>query len=72
MREMRQAMEFPNKVGIYLELKSIQYMLDKTGYDLIKEVWASLEANGLSTVADCEGEIPIIIETITKFNTQEW
>ena len=72
MREMRQAMEFPNKVGIYLELKSIQFQEEQTGHDLIKLVWASLEANGLSTVADCEDEIPIIIETISKFNTWKW
>ena len=42
MREMRQAMVEPNKVGIYLELKDPKDQKDETGYCLIKLVWASL------------------------------
>ena len=37
---------------------------------MIELVWASLKENGLSTVADCEDEIPIIIEPVTKQKTE--
>jgi len=60
------------KVGLYLELKDIKDQYIKTGYNLIELAYDILVQNELSTVADCEDDIPIIIECQFYKPTTQW
>lgn len=62
------------KAGLYIELKDYKDQLADTGYDLAELAFGILSKHGLGTIADCESDIPIIIqsfefEALQKFAT---
>ena len=51
------------KVGLYIELKDYQDQIDELGQDIAELTFAMLSKYGLGTVADCENDVPIIIQS---------